>query len=93
MGQAKKSLAFAKAGHKAARKQLPMCEGRKKLARVSLRGRKSNKMEGVIPRTQLVGAAAAAVNCNTASRVMAAVATRWLSLVPIGYFGDFGITS
>ena len=92
-GQVEESLAFAKADHSAAYKQLPVCEERKRPAAVSPRDPRSNEEGGFAPQTQLFGATAAALDYNTVSRVMATVAARCLKVVRRGYFGAFGIIS
>ena len=88
-GQAQGSLAFAKADHKAARKQVPVCEGRKKLAVVPLRDPGSNKMRSFIPRTRLFGATAAALIYDAVSRVTTTLVAGWLQLVHMGYSDGF----
>ena len=80
-GRAAEGLAFAKAGHGAAYRQLPDCEERKRLAAASLGDPESNKMGGFIPHTRLFGATAAALGNNAVSGVMASIAARWLGLV------------
>ena len=68
---------------------MPVCAERRKLAAFSLRERKSNKLRGFIPQTQLFAATAAMPNYNTFSRAMATEAVRWpYNLGRMGYFGD-----
>ena len=58
---------------------------------VALKDPASGKIRGFIPKTQLFGATAAALDYNTVTRVMATVAVRWLGIPRVGFFDDFGI--
>ena len=87
------SRAFARADHRAAYKQLPVCEECERLDVEPLGGPNSIKMRDPILQTQLFGATAAAWIYNSVSRVMAGITARWLKLVRMGCFGDFGIIS
>ena len=88
-GQTNGSTAFALAGHRAAYKQLPVCEERENPAAGSLRGQKTNKPRCPPTQTQFFGVAAASLNYNTVPWVMATQAARWLKIVRVGYFDDF----
>ena len=81
---------MAGADHWVAYIQLPAQEERKKLAAASLRGPQTGKTRGSIPQTQSFGATAAALHYNTLSRAAATIAARWVKIVRMGYFDDFG---
>ena len=69
-------LVMAKADHREAYKQMPVCEERKKMAVVAFRGRGSGTMGSFISQTWLFGPTDAALQYNTVSRVVARVAVR-----------------
>ena len=82
---------MAKADHKDAYKQLPVRGDPQCFAEVVLKDPPSGEIGGFIPKSQLAGAAAAALNYNAVSRAMATVAARWLRIPRMGYFDDVGV--
>ena len=84
-------LAIAKADRTAANKHLPVTEDHKKLRAEALSDPRAGNKRGLIPQTQLSGAAASFLRYNTVSMVAATMAVRWLLTACMGSFGDFGI--
>ena len=65
---------MAKADHKDAYNQLPVCEEHRMLAVVTLKGPDPEEMRGLSPHTQLSGATAAVFYYDAVSREMATLA-------------------
>ena len=84
-------LAVARAHRRAAYKQLPVTETRKKLAAVTLMGPHIGKMRGSVSQARLVGATAAVPRYGAVSRTTSTNVAGWLRTVCRGSSGDFGV--
>ena len=75
---------MAEADNKGAYKRLPLCDERKMLAVVTLKGPNAGRLRGFIPPTQLAGATASVLHCNTALRALATITVGWLRIPRLG---------
>ena len=84
---------MATADHRAVYKQLPVTEGRQKLAVVALLDARTGNMRGLLPQAQLFGVTAAFLRYVTASRMLAAMAAKRLRILCWSCFENFGVVA
>ena len=83
-------LAFPKADHKAAYKNLPLNPAQADACIVTLGNTSGGLLYGLRPRTLLFGAVAAAIHYNCYSRIIAMFANLILGIPIANYFDDIG---
>ena len=85
-----RDLAFFKADHEAAYKQLPLGYSHANLAVIAPRSPVDDQWYGFVSRTLMFGAVSTVLHCNVLSRILSELVSQLLGIPLLCFFDDFG---